>query len=63
MESKSYLGTGENSEETNLSAATGQAPIPVKAPAWGEQGRATAFKSLIHLEDTAQKRAILDTLY
>ena len=28
----------------------------------GEQGRATTFKSLIHLEDTTQKRAILDTL-
>lgn len=28
----------------------------------GEEGRATSFKSLIHAEDTAQRRAILDTL-
>jgi hypothetical protein len=34
MESKSYVGTGENNEETNLSAATGRAPISVKTPAW-----------------------------
>jgi aryl-alcohol dehydrogenase-like predicted oxidoreductase len=28
----------------------------------GEEGRATSFKTLIHSEDTAQRRAILDTL-
>jgi aryl-alcohol dehydrogenase-like predicted oxidoreductase len=28
----------------------------------GEEGRAAFFKSLIHAEDTAQRRAILDTL-